>query len=812
VHAFKVMTPQSCVRRLALFLFTFMNFVRADTAAFDLSGPRIEVKVTRGGKTLPISQVPNLQPGDRIWVHPDLPQDQSAHYLLIAAFLRGPTNPPPDAWFTKAETWNKKVREEGVIVVVPQDAQQALLFLAPETGGDFSTLRSTVKGRPGVFVRASQDLNQANLDRSRLDHYINAIKHTSDNDPKALHDPSVLLARSLTIKLDQQCFEKPVEQQASCLTQHSDQLVLDDGHSQSMVAALTSGTSSDLIGQISNTRLAGGGYYSPYVGAVVDLARIMGSLHTATYQYIPALAVPKGDQLNLKLNNPPSFHTPKSVLVVGLPAVEAAQFPPLRAVDPKEVSCLQRPSLVLPVEGAPLVFSTSLAHDFTLQVQSDAGSSIELPAMADAAHGGFLIDAHALQGTQVTGPVRGKLHGFWGFQSFAGPVFNLHSAHASQWKVPTADQSALIVGREDTLHLQSNNAACLEGVSVRDADGTITKASWKLVKPNEVEVQVPLQNVPPGSVTILVNLFGLNHPDEMQLNAYAEPGHMDRFIISTGDQQGVLTGTRLDEVASLDLNGIRFAPGSLSRAEQKDELRLSASSSAGVVQSVQTLVAHVGLKDGRILDVPVTVAPARPKVALVNKSIQPGPTPSAVRLENPDDLPQDGRLVFLLHTEIPETFPRTEKIEVAAADNSFNVLLSVSDADLVLQDAHNVLATLDPLKSFGPSAFGPLRFRPVDANGAKGDWQSLATLVRTPSLKEIRCPAKPDEQCTLIGTNLFLIDSVAADPEFKHTVSIPIGFAETSVSVPRSDGTPVYLKLRDDPSTANTVILPALPE
>jgi hypothetical protein len=50
------------------------------------------------------------------------------------------------------ETWNKKVREEGVIVVVPEDAQQALLFLAPETGGDFSTLRSTVKGKPGVFV------------------------------------------------------------------------------------------------------------------------------------------------------------------------------------------------------------------------------------------------------------------------------------------------------------------------------------------------------------------------------------------------------------------------------------------------------------------------------------------------------------------------------------------------------------------------------------------------------------------------------------------------------------------------------------
>ena len=42
-----------------------------------------------------------------------------------------------------------------------------------------------------------------------------------------------------------------------------------------------------------------------------------------------------------------------------------------------------------------------------------------------------------------------------------------------------------------------------------------------------------------------------------------------------------------------------------------------------------------------------------------------------------------------------------------------------------------VMATLDPLKSFGPSAFGPLRFRAVDGN-LKGDWQPLATLVRLP--------------------------------------------------------------------------------
>jgi len=91
---------------------------------------------------------------------------------MIPVFLRGSTNPPPDAWFTKTETWNKRVREEGIVITVPQGAQQALIFLAPETGGDFSTLRAAVRGKPGAFVRASQDLNQASLDRTRLDKYL----------------------------------------------------------------------------------------------------------------------------------------------------------------------------------------------------------------------------------------------------------------------------------------------------------------------------------------------------------------------------------------------------------------------------------------------------------------------------------------------------------------------------------------------------------------------------------------------------------------------------------------------------------------
>lgn len=94
----------------------------------------MEVKVTRAGKTLPISEVPSLQPGDRLWLHPAFPDNESVHYVLAVAFLQGATNPPPDAWFTKAETWTKRIRKEGIAVTVPEHAQQALFFLLRKRG------------------------------------------------------------------------------------------------------------------------------------------------------------------------------------------------------------------------------------------------------------------------------------------------------------------------------------------------------------------------------------------------------------------------------------------------------------------------------------------------------------------------------------------------------------------------------------------------------------------------------------------------------------------------------------------------------
>ena len=803
-------------RHLLLLLFLASIELHAVDSPFDLVGPKVDVHVKRGEVTLPISEVPNLLPGDRLWIHPDLPESQSAHYVLIVGFLRGVTNPPPPEWFTRVETWTREAREEGVFVTVPAEAQQALIFLAPETGGDLSTLRAAVRGRPGAFVRATQDLQAASWDRMRLEAFLALVKETSQTDPKALKERTEKAAHSLGIKLDQQCFDKPSDQQAPCLVQHTDGLVLDDANAQSMVNQLVNGSTGDLMNQISNSTMAGGGVYSAYVGAIVDTAKILASLHTAHFQYIPALALPTKDTLNLRLNVPPSFRDPKSVIVVALPPVIStkAKLPPLHPVNPSEYFCAQKPGLVLPVEGAPLVFATQLAHGLTLHITPQPDSNIpavDLPVVADPAQGGLVLDHPAPPLTE--GNLTGELHGKWGFDDWVGPRFHLHAAQPGKWTLVGGDQSALVVGREDTLHLEDESTLCIDRVEEEVAGGSPLKLAWKSSKPGALEVTVPLKDAAPGPVTIDIFHFGLKDPDKLPLKAYAEAASLDRLSLSVGDEEAVLKGKRLDEVATAELDGIKLTPAALNRVQDFDQLAMSASATTANLEPGKHYDAKVELRDGRQLKVPVTVDPPRPQVTLLSKGTQDASSsaPSPVHLGSLDDLPADNRLVFFLKSRVPANFPRNQKVEVAAVDGSFRTVLALADGSLMLEDAKTAVGTLDPLARFGSSAFGPIEVRVISAVGVTGDWLPLGTLVRLPGFRELRCPRALAKPCTLSGTNLFLAASIAATPDFDNSTDVPPEFTGTQLSMTHPAGGILYLKLRDDPATVQTLTLPVTP-
>jgi hypothetical protein len=841
------------VRRLGMRLAAVIAFAAAaagiaaaqvaGNARFDLTGPKVEVRVTRAGVTLPIASVPNLQPGDRLWLHPDLPPTQSVHYLMVLTFLRGTTNPPPDNWFFRIETWNKKVREEGVEITVPKEAEQAVLFLAPVTGGDFSTLRSAVQGRPGIFVRASQDLAAAGFEQARIEKYIASMHQLSPveaADPKQLQEHSNLIATTLALKPNADCVKQPPDQQYTCFTQTGGQSLLDDGHGQTIVDALTGGATAGLIGTASSTQLMGGGLYSAYVGSIVDLVHIMGSLHTAQYQYIPAIAFPQQQSLNLRLNTPPSFHNPKSVIVIGLPSIQPTVPPPLRASDPNQVACLQKPDLVLPVEGAPLVFSTSFAHDLVLHLNDpaaakpDAKSSPaqaqDIPLSADAFRGGLVLAAipkrHPLPAETVPAAsppaspdnappansdagLTGTVKGYWGFDAFTGPTMPLQDAPGKDWKITGDDP--LIAGKIQHIVVSSTGTACIQSIALEPASGVQENEMWKSsAKPSAIDMTLDVPVRDSGDLQLSIRQFGDPKPATVSFVSYIEPAKFDALHFHAGDTTATLIGTSLAQVRQVEFGGLTFKPaeqGIEEEANGKSELRLALPGDAKPpkLSAGNRVTAQVALEDGRKVRLPLMVEAVRPAVTIIGRAdILPQDAPKDqlnIKLASENDLPVSDALMFSLKSAQP--FPRNGMIEIANPDGSLHTTLSLADSSpsLILEGPETLHATLQPMKAFGPSAFGPIRLRAVAPDGSAGDWLPLVTLVRLPSLVSLSCPvAAPAATTSAKHSRAHNPDASSAGPD---------GSADAAASASSSASPPSPESPAQTPPSAET---PATPE
>ena len=807
-----------------LFAISMTTSLRADNARFDLVGPKIDIRVTRGSATLPIAEVPNLQPGDKIWVKADLPASQSNHLLLIVAFLRGTTNEPPDSWFTKIETWDKKT-VEGTTVTVPAEAEQAIVFVAPETGGDFNTLRSAVKGRPGLFIRADADLNEASFEQQRIERYLAAMKTGSQNDEKAIQERSAKLASALALKPNADCFKKPVDQQVVCLTQSSAPVLLDDGHGQSIAEAVSTGASSDFINAASYTQPVGAGLYSAYVGAVVDLVHLVSLMRTAVYQYIPAISFPQESTLNLKLNAPPSFNKPKSVIVIGLPAIQKALPPPLHPHDPNQVACLLQPKMTLLLEGAPLVFSTNFAHDLILHLNR-TGALAELPLAPEAFEGGLTVtnekqrealhvaklhddssekaDVKIGTGSDLT--ITGTVRGYWGFDAFEGPTLTLQQIDGKDWKI--VSDTPLFAGQDNKLSLKGSGAACVQHIALadkenKDVDVTFKTDPGKDVK-DTLDLEIPLKKVQPGGYSLAIQQYGDSHTENVSLTAYTGEIHLDGLKIHQGDNTAILTGEGLKEVISAQIDNQTFMPADSGNDDRTVYLNAKAGVSPGDGKD-----ATVKLKDGRTMTVKISTQAARPSLMLLSFNDRPAQENGAlpVTLGAKSDLSLNGKLTFVVQTK--DVFPRKQTIEVATIGGSVHTSLSLADDNLVLQDEHTAIATLDPLKAFGHSAFGKLQMRPVAEDGTFGDWTPLGTLVRTPQITAIHCTTADAPTCAIDGSGLFLVRSFSAAKDFAKPAEVPTGFSDSTFIVPTpADGTTLYLKLRDDPDAVAAITLP----
>jgi hypothetical protein len=66
--------------------------------------------------------------------------------------------------------------------------------------------------------------------------------------------------------------------------------------------------------------------------------------------------------------------------------------------------------------------------------------------------------------------VTASLHGYWGFDAYQGPSFRLMNAHARTWELAAGDDAALIIGRQDTVHLRADSVGCVDGIMLKDPE------------------------------------------------------------------------------------------------------------------------------------------------------------------------------------------------------------------------------------------------------------------------------------------------------------------------------------------------------
>ena len=256
----------------------------------------------------------------------------------------------------------------------------------------------------------------------------------------------------------------------------------------------------------------------------------------------------------------------------------------------------------------------------------------------------------------------------------------------------------------------------------------------------------PLTHVHAGPIVFQVRQFGQGRVDSITAQASAEDGHVDAFTLDAGDAFGVLTGHRLVRVARVVVDGIGFKPADLTSTGGADALSMTADDAGAAAQldAGQPVTVRVFLKDDRTIDLKAVIGPSRPEVSLLGKSVEPPPQggPISIELSDPNELATTGKLTFSIRAQRPAQFSGREAIELAAANDAVLAALTTASG-LTLEDNEVAVAALDPVKTLGPSAYGPLQFR-VNEDGAPGQWQALAALVRLPVLTDLKRPSDRD--------------------------------------------------------------------
>jgi len=181
--------PQpSCLWNSLLSLLSACAPLHADAGRFDAYRPQDRrYNVTRTARRCPSLRSPNLQPGDKDLAAPRPAATQSVSLPSGArASCAAPPILPGRVVFPESRPGIRDVREEGVTITVAARSPAGHPFSrARETAATSVPCASAVRGRPGVFVRASQDLAEAGFEQARIEKYLASMQEVPTGRPQS---------------------------------------------------------------------------------------------------------------------------------------------------------------------------------------------------------------------------------------------------------------------------------------------------------------------------------------------------------------------------------------------------------------------------------------------------------------------------------------------------------------------------------------------------------------------------------------------------------------------------------------------------
>jgi hypothetical protein len=178
------------------------------------------------------------------------------------------------------------------------------------------------------------------------------------------------------------------------------------------------------------------------------------------------------------------------------------------------------------LRGEPLLFSTSFAHDLSI----DFSPSVSLGSMRlspDAFDGGLILADTALgRGLEVVSEsglaqtdltVRGTLRGSWGFRAFQGPSLTFQRSGGDNWRL--TDANALIAGKDEQIALQG----CISHIKLTNADGSSAPITFFPVasEPSAMSLKIPLQGRQPGRYSLELQQYGISIPRVLPVTVYS---------------------------------------------------------------------------------------------------------------------------------------------------------------------------------------------------------------------------------------------------------------------------------------------------